>query len=47
MFALEQRDELIKAVMESAAAFVGIAVKQRKTPITTDQFLTNRLGKYR
>ena len=47
MFALEQRDELIKAVMESAAAYVGVAVKQRKTPITLDQFLTHRLGKYR
>lgn len=46
LFALEQRDDLIRSVMETAAAYVGIAIKQRKDPITLDQFHTNRLGKY-
>ncbi|XP_033727987.1 dnaJ homolog subfamily C member 13-like [Pecten maximus] len=46
LFALEQKDELIKHVMESAAAYVGIAVKQRREPITFQQFILNRMGKH-
>lgn len=46
MFALEQRDELIKAIQESAGAYVGIAIKQRKEPIKHDQFLEHKFGKY-
>ncbi|XP_053386463.1 dnaJ homolog subfamily C member 13-like isoform X2 [Mercenaria mercenaria] len=46
IFALEQRDDLIKAVMESAANYVGIAIKQRKQPLNFDQAQTHRLGKY-
>ncbi|KAK7507621.1 hypothetical protein BaRGS_00001556 [Batillaria attramentaria] len=46
LFALEQRDELIKCVMEAGAAFVGVAIKQRKEPITYEQFQTHRMGKY-
>ena len=33
--------------MEAAAAYVGISVKKRKDPITYDQFLSHRMGKYR
>lgn len=46
LFALEQRDDLIRSIMETAAAYIGIAIKQRKDPITLDQFLTHRMGKY-
>ncbi|XP_069107344.1 LOW QUALITY PROTEIN: dnaJ homolog subfamily C member 13-like [Argopecten irradians] len=46
LFALEQKDELIKHVMESAAAYVGISVKQRREPITFQQFILNRMGKH-
>ncbi|XP_076446613.1 dnaJ homolog subfamily C member 13-like isoform X1 [Babylonia areolata] len=46
LFALEAHSDLVKAVMEAAAAYVGIAVRQRKEPITYEQFQTNRLGKY-
>ncbi|XP_041347069.1 dnaJ homolog subfamily C member 13-like, partial [Gigantopelta aegis] len=46
LFALEQRDEFIKCVMEAGAAYVGVAIKQRKEPITFDQYQLNRLGKY-
>lgn len=46
LFALEQRDELIKCAMEAGAAFVGVAVKQRKDPITYEQFQAHRMGKY-
>ncbi|XP_074640124.1 dnaJ homolog subfamily C member 13-like isoform X2 [Tubulanus polymorphus] len=46
LFALEKRDELIKAVIESAGAYVGISIKQRRDPISHDQFLLHRLGKY-
>lgn len=45
-FALENRDELIKSTQEAAANHVGIGIKQRKDPITVDQFQTRRLGKY-
>ena len=47
LFALDQRDALIKNVMEAAAAFVGVSVKQRKDPITMEKFANHRLGKYR
>jgi DnaJ family protein C protein 13 len=47
LFALEAYQDLIKAVMEAAAAFVGIAIKQRKEPITYEQFQQHRMGKYR
>ena len=47
LFALEQREDLVKSIMETAAAFIGIAIKQRKDPITLDQFQTHRLGKHR
>ncbi|XP_052814797.1 dnaJ homolog subfamily C member 13-like isoform X2 [Mya arenaria] len=46
LFALEDRDGLIQSVMTAAAEYVGIAIKQRKAPITFDQFVTHRLGKY-
>jgi hypothetical protein len=47
LFALEQREELVKAIQESAGAYVGIAIKQRKEPIKLDQFIEHRMGKYR
>jgi len=46
-FALENRDELIKSVIETAANHIGIAIRQRKDPITFEQFQGRRLGKYR
>lgn len=46
LFACEQKENLVKCIMESAAAFVGIAVKQRKEPIAFENFITHRLGKY-
>ncbi|XP_064647249.1 dnaJ homolog subfamily C member 13-like isoform X1 [Lineus longissimus] len=46
LFALDQREELIKALQESAGAYVGIAIKQRKEPIKHDQFLEHKFGKY-
>ncbi|XP_023933252.1 dnaJ homolog subfamily C member 13-like [Lingula anatina] len=46
IFALEQRDELIKSVMETAANYIGIAIKQRKEPITMDQATAHKMGKY-
>lgn len=33
--------------MEAGAAFVGVAIRQRREPITYDQFQANRMGKYR
>jgi DnaJ family protein C protein 13 len=47
LFALEQRAELIKAIQEAAASYIGVAIKQRKEPISFDQYQVHRLGKYR
>lgn len=47
LFALEQRDELCKAVAEAGAAYVGVSVRVRKEPTTFEQFQAHRLGKYR
>lgn len=33
--------------MEAAAAYIGISIRQRREPITFEQFQGNRLGKYR
>ncbi|KAL8616890.1 hypothetical protein ACOMHN_041809 [Nucella lapillus] len=46
LFALETRSDLVKAVIETAAACIGITIKQRKEPITYDEFLAKRLGKF-
>ncbi|KAL5005925.1 hypothetical protein ScPMuIL_017083 [Solemya velum] len=46
LFALEDKEALIKSIMEAAAAHVGVAVKQRKEPISFEQFQMHRLGKY-
>ncbi|KAK6166630.1 hypothetical protein SNE40_023278 [Patella caerulea] len=45
-FSLEQKDELIRNIMESGANYVGVAIKQRKEPITFEQAQTHRMGKY-
>ncbi|KAK2561616.1 DnaJ-like protein subfamily C member 13 [Acropora cervicornis] len=46
LFALEQRDELIRKMSEYSMAYVGISVKQRNKPITHDQFLKHKFGKF-
>ncbi|KAH3718782.1 hypothetical protein DPMN_061589, partial [Dreissena polymorpha] len=46
LFAVEDREGLVQAIMQSAADYVGIAIKQRKSQITFEQFMTHRLGKY-
>jgi len=47
VFELESRDDLIKLVQDAAANNVGVSVKQRKEPITFEQFQLHRFGKYR
>ncbi|GFR63076.1 DnaJ-like protein subfamily C member 13 [Elysia marginata] len=47
LFALEQRDELCKAIADAGTNYVGVLIRIRKEPITFDQFQANRLGKYR
>ncbi|GFN83676.1 Dnaj homolog subfamily c member 13-like, partial [Plakobranchus ocellatus] len=46
LFALEQRDDLCKAISEAGANYVGVVIRVRKEPITFEQFQNNRLGKY-
>ncbi|KAI0215552.1 hypothetical protein LSAT2_032400 [Lamellibrachia satsuma] len=47
LFALEQRDELMRSIQVAAADNIGVSVKLRKEPITLEQFVAFRLGKYR
>jgi len=46
LFASEQRDELVKKIIETAMSFVGISIKTRKEPISFNNFMMKRLGKY-
>lgn len=46
LFALSEREDLIRSIQEAATSYIGISIKLRKDPITLDQFQTHRLGKY-
>ncbi|XP_033101582.1 dnaJ homolog subfamily C member 13-like isoform X2 [Anneissia japonica] len=46
LFASEQRDDLLKYAMECAGIYIGVMLRVRKEPITFDQFVLNRFGKY-
>eukprot|EP00795_Rhopilema_esculentum_P013369 gene13369-4225_t len=46
LFACEQRDEIIKKVMDTAISFVGISIQKKKEPITFNVFMLQRLGKF-
>ncbi|XP_078489054.1 dnaJ homolog subfamily C member 13 [Ciona intestinalis] len=46
LFACQQADDLIRACVDAAARNVGIVLRKRKEPITFDQFVNYRLGKY-
>lgn len=46
LFALEQKEDLVRSIQEAAGVYVGITIKQRKDPITFEQFQVHRLGKY-
>ncbi|CAG05510.1 unnamed protein product [Tetraodon nigroviridis] len=46
LFASEHRDEIIRSAVEHAGNFIGITLRLRKDPLTFEDFMTNRLGKY-
>uniref|UniRef100_A0A8C7VID9 J domain-containing protein n=1 Tax=Oncorhynchus mykiss TaxID=8022 RepID=A0A8C7VID9_ONCMY len=46
LFASEHRDEIIKSAIEHAGNFIGITLRLRKDPLTFENFVTDRLGKY-
>lgn len=46
LFALEQREELMKKMSEYAMAHVGVAIKERTKPITFEQFQSHKFGKF-
>lgn len=46
LFATEQRDDVIKSAIEHAGNFIGITLRIRKEPITFEQYVNHRLGKY-
>lgn len=47
LFASESRDQLLKTAMEFAGNYVGVTLRIRKEAISFEQFVHNRLGKYR
>uniref|UniRef100_H2Z526 J domain-containing protein n=1 Tax=Ciona savignyi TaxID=51511 RepID=H2Z526_CIOSA len=46
LFACQKADELIRACVNAAERNVGVVLKKRKEPITFDQFVNYRLGKF-
>ncbi len=46
MFQCEERQQLIEAILKYAADFIGISVRYRKDPITLDQFMNEKFGKF-
>lgn len=46
LFALDERDQLLRRISEYANNYVGIQLSVRKKTITLDQFRENRLGRY-
>lgn len=46
LFALQDREELIKCIMEAAASYVGVVIKYRKDPMSFEQFVENKMGKF-
>lgn len=46
MFQCDDRDNLIKALLEFAGNFIGISMRVRKETITLDQFWSEKFGKF-
>jgi hypothetical protein len=46
LFALEQRDQLLRRISEHANNYLGIQLGVRKKTITLDMFRENRLGRF-
>ncbi|XP_053466998.1 dnaJ homolog subfamily C member 13 isoform X2 [Ictalurus furcatus] len=46
LFASEHRDEIIRSAIEHAGNFIGIMLRLRKEPLSFEDFVSERLGKY-
>lgn len=46
LFSCDQREELIKKIIDSAYNCIGVSLKNSKEPITFEYFQTKRLGKF-
>lgn len=46
MFQCEERTSLIDAILKYAGDYIGISLRYRKEPITTDQFWNEKFGKF-
>jgi DnaJ family protein C protein 13 len=46
MFQCEERESLIKAILDYSGKYTGISLRYRKEPISVDQFWTDKFGKY-
>lgn len=46
MFQCDERTNLIDAILRYAGDFIGIALRYRKNPITLDQFMNEKFGKF-
>jgi DnaJ family protein C protein 13 len=47
MFQCEDRENLLKAILEYSGNFVGVSVRLKKESITHEQFFEERFGKFR
>ncbi|TRY98042.1 hypothetical protein DNTS_004430 [Danionella cerebrum] len=46
VFASDQRDEILRSAIDHAGSFVGITLRTRGEPLTTDLTIGERLGKF-
>ena len=47
MFQCDDRENLLKSILDFAGNYIGISLKFKKEPITVDQFWNDKFGKYR
>jgi DnaJ family protein C protein 13 len=47
MFQCDDRENLLKSILDYAGNYIGISLKFKKESITVDQFWNEKFGKYR
>lgn len=47
LFQCDDRDNLLKSILDFAGTFIGISMRQRKETVTLDQFWNEKFGKFR
>jgi DnaJ family protein C protein 13 len=47
LFQCDERESLLKSVLDFAGTYIGVSLRLRKEPITSDQFWNEKFGKFR